>query len=403
MVRWRRRRRDVLGAPLRPAVAAALVFLTMLSSTLLIPAVRPFFAAVHPEHEGGLFLFMSVNMLGAVVGGPLLAWAADASGKRSLVLLLAAVVDGALLFLCSLGLPLPLVLALRALQGMANVGALSVLMGLTSERGLPVVGGATIAAIAAGAPLGTLLLGRDPAWPLQVGAMLPLVVAAAVAALQPGLEKPRARTSIAVGFRMVLVPGAFVFAERAAIGLFIVPFSLLCHERGLADDVTGRLFAAFLIPFAVVTALANRTGVGSAVSVVVGVVAYGAALFGVGRVEGVPLSSIVLLAGGTGAALVYAPALRVAARVASTEHRAAAMGALNAMGALGMLLGSGAAGFITRGLAAGGASRAASLTGAFDVAAGGLILLGLIFIVPFARVAKRIDDDDDDDDDDDGL
>ncbi|MDP2340555.1 MAG: hypothetical protein Q8O67_06340 [Deltaproteobacteria bacterium] len=398
MSRWRRRRREMQGAPLRPTVAALLVFLTMLSSTLLIPAVRPFFAAVHPTQENGLFLFMSVNMLGAVVGGPLLAWAADASGKRSLVLILAAVVDGALLFLCSLGLPIPLVLVLRALQGMANVGALSVLMGLTTARGLPVVGGATIAAIAAGAPLGTLLLGGDPAWPLQVGAMLPLVVAGAVAALQPGIEGVRKRGSVTHGLRLVFFPGVFVFAERAAIGLFIVPFSLLCHHRGLADDVTGRLFAAFLIPFAVVTAVATRAGIGPAVSVVVGVVAYAAALFGIGRVEGVPLSSLVLLAGGTGAALVYAPALRTAARVASTEHRAAAMGALNAMGALGMLLGSGAAGFITRGLAAGGATREASLIGAFDVAAGVLILLGLVFIVPFARVVARIDDDDDDDD-----
>ena len=387
------------GAPLRPLIAAALVFLTMLSSTLLIPAVRPFFAAVHPQHEDGLFLFMSVNMLGAIVGGPLLAWVADATGKRGLVLILACVVDGALLFLCSLGLPLPLVLTLRALQGMANVGALSVLMGLTTARGLPVVGGATIAAIAAGAPLGTLLLGADPAWPLQVGAMLPLLVAIAVAALAPGAEPGRPRRgSISTGLRLVFLPGVFVFAERFAIGLFIVPFSLLCHERGIGDDVTGRLFAAFLIPFAVVTALVPRTALGPAAAVVVGVCLYAGSLFIVGRVDGVPLSSLILLVGGTGAALVYAPALRTAARVAPAEHRAAAMGALNAMGALGMLLGSGGAGFVKRGLAASGADREASLIGAFDVAAAGLVVLLLVFIVPFSRVAARVEDDDDDDD-----
>ena len=61
----------------------------MLSSTLLIPAVRPFFATVHPEAEGGLFMFMTVNMLGAIIGAPLLTALADATGKRALVLIVA--------------------------------------------------------------------------------------------------------------------------------------------------------------------------------------------------------------------------------------------------------------------------------------------------------------------------
>lgn len=396
----RGRRRELQGGPLRPATAALLVFLIMLSSTLLIPAVRPFFSSVYPQHEDGLFLFMSVNMIGAIVGAPLLAFIADATGKRSRVLILAAVADGALLFLCSLGLPLPLLLLLRALQGMANVGALSVLMGLTPQRGLPLVGGATIAAIAAGAPLGTLLLGRDAAWPLQVGAMLPLVVAAAVAALQPAAEAGRKRSgSMVSGLRLVFLPGVFVFAERFAVGLFIVPFSLLCHDRGLGDDVTGRLFAAFLIPFAVVTALVPRTALSPVAAVVAGVVVYASSLLTIGRIEGVPLSSLVLLAGGIGAALVYAPALRTAGLLAGAEHRGAAMGALNAMGALGMLLGSGGAGAIKRGLSSSGASREASLVGAFDVAAVGLVLLVVVFIVPFARLVTTVNDDDDDNDD----
>ena len=385
----RGRRRELQGGPLRPATAALLVFLIMLSSTLLIPAVRPFFSSVYPQHEDGLFLFMSVNMIGAIVGAPLLAFIADATGKRSRVLILAAVADGALLFLCSLGLPLPLLLLLRALQGMANVGALSVLMGLTPQRGLPLVGGATIAAIAAGALLGTFLLGRDAAWPLQVGAMLPLVVAAAVAALQPAAEAGRKRSgSMVSGLRLVFLPGVFVFAERFAVGLF-----------GLGDDVTGRLFAAFLIPFAVVTALVPRTALSPVAAVVAGVVVYASSLLTIGRIEGVPLSSLVLLAGGIGAALVYAPALRTAGLLAGAEHRGAAMGALNAMGALGMLLGSGGAGAIKRGLSSSGASREASLVGAFDVAAVGLVLLVVVFIVPFARLVTTVNDDDDDNDD----
>ena len=92
-LRRRRRREAFQGAPLPPWAAGLLAFLTMLSSTLLIPTVRPFFAAVHPENVEALFWFMSVNMLGAIVGAPLLAWVADATGKRAVVLIVAAVAE----------------------------------------------------------------------------------------------------------------------------------------------------------------------------------------------------------------------------------------------------------------------------------------------------------------------
>ncbi len=369
----------------------------MLSSTLLIPTVRPFFAALHPGHTDGIFWFMSVNMLGAIVGAPVLAWLADTSGKRALVLICAAVVDGALLFLCSLPLSLPVVLGLRAVQGAANVGVLSLLFGLTTERGVAFAGGATVVAIAAGAPVGILLLGRDPALPLQVGAMLPLLVAVAVGAAAPA-PAPRARGQMRVALRAALPPGLLVFAERFAIGLFIVPFSLLQHARGHEDAMVGRLYAAFLIPFAVATALAPRVDVKPVAAVLGGAAIYAAALFGVGRIEAVPVLSIVLLLGGCGAAFVYAPALAIAGRSAPEGHRGAAMGVVNALGALGMLLGSGGAGMLSRALIADGVDKAAAYARCFDVGAAVLVVVVAAVVVPFGRAAAASDGDDDDDD-----
>ncbi|MBM4280542.1 MAG: hypothetical protein FJ137_07200, partial [Deltaproteobacteria bacterium] len=326
MTRARRRRpRLPVGAPLPPALAATLVFLSMLSSTLLIPALRPFFAATHPGAEGALYLFNAVNMLGALFGAPLLGAVADATGKRATVLIIAAVFDGALLFACSLPLPVPLVLTFRMLQGAGNVGALALLMSLTTPRGIPVAGGATIAAIAAGVPLGTVLLASGAEMPLQLGAMLPLLVAGAVAALQPGPPPDRRPPgSLVVAARHVVGPGIFVFAERFAIGLFIVPFSLLCHDvHGLPDAMVGRLYATFLVPFAVMTALVPRTSLGPVAAIVAGVVAYATSLHFAGRIESVPLLSLVLAGGGVGAALVYAPSLRTAARVVPAQASAA--------------------------------------------------------------------------------
>ncbi len=398
MKRQRRRRRQIpAGSPLSPMVAAGLVFLSMLSSTMLIPALRPFFAAMHPGREGDLYLFSAVNMLGALFGAPLLGAWADATHKRSMLLVVAAVLDGALLFACSLPLPISFVLVFRMLQGAANVGALALLMSLTTPRGIPVAGGATIAAIAAGVPIGTLLLKGGPALPFQVGAMLPLVVAGVVGALQPGPAPDRRRAgSLWSAARFVAGPGIFVFAERFAIGLFIVPFSLLCHDvRGLSDAMVGRLYAAFLLPFALVTGLVPRVHLKPVVAVVVGVGAYAASLWGAARLEPVPLLAVVLAFGGCGAALVYAPSLRTAARVAPAQA-SAAMGALQGLGALGMFLG----GALARGLAGLTVSlpRAEALRVPFDVAAASLVCLLFLGIVPFARAARLVSEDDDVDD-----
>jgi MFS family permease len=377
----------------------------MLSSTLLIPAVRPFFAAVHPSAEGGLFWFMSVNMLGAIVGAPMLGALADALRARWLVLVAAAVLDGVLLFLCALPLDLPVVLVLRCVQGAANVAAVSLLMGLTTSVGVPATGGATIAAIAVGAPLGTLLLPLGPEVPLQVGAILPVVVAVVVGALQPGAPRARAVTP---GLRRVwsaASAGIFVFAERLAIGLFIVPFSLLCHDvRGLDDALVGRLYAAFLVPFALATATWPRLRAPPVASVVLGAVVYASALVAAARVADVLPLAAVLVAGGVGAAGVYAPALRSVARLVPSERVGAAMGLVNALGALGMLLGSGGARFLTQWSAAAGADRATSLALSFDVGAASLLVLVVIGAPLWARhlrrasVSPRGDDDDDDDD-----
>jgi hypothetical protein len=399
MMRHRRRRRLApAGTPLSPAVAAVLVFLSMLSSTMLIPALRPFFAAVHPGEEGALYLFTAVNMLGALFGAPLLGAIADATGRRALVLLVAAVLDGVLLFLCSLPLPVSLVLVFRFLQGAGNVGALALLMSLTTPRGIPVAGGATIAAIAAGVPLGTVLLKAGPEVPLKVGAMLPFFVAAVVAALQPGpAPERRPPGSLWAAARQIVGPGIFVFAERFAIGLFIVPFSLLCHDvRGLSDAMVGRLYAAFLLPFALMTALVPRTALGPVPAVVAGCVAYAGSLWGAGRIDAVPVLSMVLAVGGVGAALVYAPSLRTAARVVPAQA-SAAMGALQGLGALGMFLGGGLARLLADLLA--DEPRALALRAPLDVGAGALVLLLGVGIVPFsraARVAAAAADDDDD-------
>ncbi len=376
--------------PLRPAVAAALAFLAMLSSTLLIPAMRPFFAAVHPDAESGLFLFMSVNMGGAIIGAPLVTAVADATGARRQLLVAMALLDGVLLLLVSLPLPLHVVLVCRVLQGAANVATMSLLMGMTTERGVPVAGAATVLAVAAGAPFGTLLLPFGPEIPMRVGAVLPVVVAVAVVLLRPG-TMPRATRRPSLTDVLAVAPASiFIFAERLAIGLFIVPFSLLCHEvRGFDDRTTGALYAAFLVPFAVATALWLRLSLTPVVSVVVGALVYAAGLVASARVDGVATVAIVLVVAGCGAACVYAPALKSTAQLLPSDRRSAGMGVVNAIGSFGMFLGSGMAGAITRAAKHDGVDRAAALTKSFDTGAIALVVLTAIGVPLLIRALRN--------------
>ena len=147
------------------ALTNLLTFGSVLSGTVLIPAGRPFFAAVFPGHESSLHAFMSINMLGAIIGAPGLAWLADRTGARKTLMVSLALLDALLLAVMASGPGLATLLGLRLVQGAANVGALSLLLGgirPTAGRGhgraFGAAAAAMIAAVAFGGPVGTLLL-----------------------------------------------------------------------------------------------------------------------------------------------------------------------------------------------------------------------------------------------------
>ena len=134
-------------------------------------------------------LFMSINMVGAVLAAPLAGALADRFGRRPLLIAAALVLDA----LCFLGLtrdvPFPVFLAIRFVEGAAHIFALSLLLGLASgarpeaQRGLVMgaTGSGLLLGVASGAPLGGRLGHPDPLVPLYVGAAV--VALAAVLAL----------------------------------------------------------------------------------------------------------------------------------------------------------------------------------------------------------------------------
>ncbi len=336
------------------AVLALLVFASMVSSTLLIPAARPLMAALQPGHEGAIHAFMTVNMAGAIIGAPLVAWWSERTGHRRLAIIVLALIDGSLLYVCSLPLPLWALLGARTLQGAANVGGLSLLLGLASSRGraMGIVGAALMMAVAFGAPLGTALLKVGPLAPLQLGALLPFAVAAGTFRLRGTSAAAAPRRSLLATVRAapeLKIPTLLVAVERFTVGAFVVTFALYCHRAlGLSDTAVGALFSWFLLPFALCTWPMGRVAdrVRRSHLVKLGGLLYGGVFLILGLAPPAALWVLMLVAGVASSA-IYAPSLCYAATLAPRGARGTAMALLNAGGSLGMMVGTALGGILS--------------------------------------------------------
>lgn len=381
-------------------VVSPLVLGNVLAGTMLIPAVRPFFAAVHGGSEGAMHAFFSVNMLGAALGAPLLSSLADRTGQRRRLAVLLGLVDALLLLACALPLPVGLVLGFRFLQGAATVGALSVVMGLAREESsgeghggtMGAIGGSVVAAIALGAPLGTLLLKAGPLAPLWASAAVSAVVAGGCLALpEGGAPAPRGRMRRLLQENPALrLPALFVGAERFAVGCFVVTFSLYAHGAlGLSDARIGMLFSWFLVPFALASwpmgLLAGR--VAREKLLAAGGLVYGLSFLALGQVGAGALAPVLFLAGLASAAL-YSPSLCLAAELAPPALRGTSMGLLNAAGSVGMMLGTATGGMLSAGLMRADFGRVEASAWVFRLA--GAALLGVLAASwPSLRLSTR--------------
>jgi len=346
---------------LRPASIAipALVFLNVLSGTLLIPAVRPFFATLHGAGQGAMHAFFTVNMLGAAVGAPLACLWAERTNTRRPAAIGLSVIDAGLLMACALGTTPLVILVARTLQGVASVGALSLLMGELGGSGNQTIGrrkgsaagmagSAIVLAIAAGAPVGGLALRWGPRAPLALSAAFALVVAAGTAPLvfkaRPRQRKTPRSQLLAV-LNHVKVPALWVGAERFAVGCFVVTFGLFAHGHGFSDGDVARLYSLLLIPFALasypLTRLSDRLGR-------VSVLGAGAFLYGSSFIllslAAPSWFAALLFAAGVSSAAIYGPSLVLASTLPAPGSRATAMGVVNGAGTLGMMLGTATAG-----------------------------------------------------------
>jgi MFS family permease len=396
----------------QPFAGARIAWLGVLALWMLVPVTLPVTVLrglVQERFAVSEFvtsLFMSINMVGAVIAAPLAGAIADRTGRRKGLVVGALVADAALLLALATPMPLASFMALRFLEGAAHIAALSTLLGIASrargenERGrvMGLVGSGIMLGVALGAPLGGVLGGSDPLVPLYVGGAL-CALSAIVAALvleetHAGEERP-SLGQIVTALRqhpLVLAPLAFAFADRFTVGFYTTTFSLfLSRIHELPPPRIGFLIALLMLPFGMLSypfgRLAERWS--RVAMICIGSFAYGVGTAAVAWSTPATLPWL-MLALGVASAVMFVPSLLITADAAPQHIRTTVLGAFNGAGSLGFIIGPATGGLVSE-LVARESGWAAGYQAAFAVAGVSEVLcvaLGLPFLVRLVRAGR---------------
>lgn len=347
----------MIGPHLLPLL---LLYGLMLPVTGMVPVLPDFTAQRFPGlGQFASHLFMSVNMIGALVGAPLAGLLSDRLGRRRMLAVAALAVNGLTLlgiaWVYAHGDSYGLLLGLRLLEGFAHMSALSLLMALAADHAgqaglgarMGAVGACISLGVATGAPLGGFIGGLAPLWVPLGGGLLSIMLALVglFGLADSTTARPRmAAAEIVATLRkrqQLVVPLAFSFADRLTVGFIVSTLSLyLGLVIGFDARQIGLAMAAFLVPFSVLTYPAGHLSRhwDPLTMMVAGSVLYGVFLALLAFLPGERILAAMAV-GGVIAALMYAPSLVLAAQYGGTDCRASALAAFNMAGSLGFAAG----------------------------------------------------------------
>jgi len=327
----------------------------MLNLTLVVPGLKELVL----DELGGTVtdsaLFFTVEMAAYVVFAPIWGALSDRWARRRPLIVGGFAVAG-VVYLAYLRIhSIPVLLALRFLQGAAAIAGWSTTLARLfdgadesrRQRLAGFAGASLILGVGTGAPIGGALAAAwGPHAPLATAGALFLVQAIVASALRDRprtWERPRLA---AIGRELarrprLLLPWGLYFVERFTVGMFVVVFPLfLAVTRGADPAARGRALALFLFPFAFCQLgtyrLTRRFG---ALPLLAGGTAlYGLALAALGRSGDGELGPLLVVLGAL-AAVIFPPTLALTAEWTAPATRASAIAGFNLAGSLGFALG----------------------------------------------------------------
>lgn len=335
------------------------VYAVLLAQVLLYPGVDTLVAALGADTDlDASMWFLTAEFAAFVVFAVPWGAASDAAGRRVPFVAVSALLGGLGYVLlavlpAAVSLSFEAVLALRALQGAATVGAFSLsmtmLMDLEGSHGRNMgAGGIAIGlGTATGAPLGGALYGIGPLVPLYLagGIFCALAVVVPLVVADTPLDGRLADRSPFDGLRRtprLALPYAFGFVDRLTAGFFSLVGTLYFRTAfGLSPGATGLTLALFFAPFALLQypfgVVSDR--IGRRLPIVAGSALYGGAVILVGAVPTVRAAQAAMVGVGVLGALMVPATMALVTDLADSGERGVAMAGFNIAGSVGFLVG----------------------------------------------------------------
>ncbi|HEY3286160.1 MAG TPA: MFS transporter [Gemmatimonadaceae bacterium] len=383
----------------RRAIAFA-TFLTLVPLTLVVAGLHELVIVHLGGTRADAHAFTATNMATGIVGVPIAMVLFRRRPNLRAWLVGSLLLDAVAFLGMNAAASVPVLLAWRAVDGVAHLPAVTLLMVAANrlageKRGatLGLVATSLMTGVAVGSPLGGWLVERGTSAVYLTGAALLVLAALASLAIprlpadQPAMTRHRyewKRTSLALW-----MPLAFGFMDRFTIGIFVSTFTLYLGEiQKVTPAERGLLMALFMMPFAFlcwpVGRLADR--IGWFWPIIAGTLGFGAVYATYGVVPHGMLAVSMVLSGLT-SALMFAPNLLLVSEFARRGAGEGLFGAFQVAGSFGFL-----AGPIAGGIAVEVTRRASGVPnyGGIFIAVGGLVVvLGLVAAGVLAPVARE--------------
>ena len=347
------------GSVTRAFLLTTIIFLDMLSATLPVAQLDRFMSRLVPpgligfENTAKSF-FVTSHFLAHVLFAFLWGAISDRMGRRKPFIVVGLLGNGVTYLTLTLIQSLPLLYAVRFLDGAFSVMGFSLVMTCALDQSAPGKVGTTMGMVtlgmllgnALGAPLGGVLGTASVLYPFYLGALL-LFVAGGLTLLLPEVPIERRPDSVGTALavlneeKFLAIPYAYSLVERLTVGFFVGIFPLLMSSKfGSTPAQVGMYQGIFLLFFALLSPLGGLLSdrVGRVKPLLGAMACYGVVLWGLGLANQGMLFPLMALGGLLGA-IFYPATIALVGDLAPVDKRGVAMGGFNVFGSLGFAAG----------------------------------------------------------------